>query len=272
MVLLFMTACSASVAPIEASCPASQFVSETPLVIAHAGGNTIAPSNSMLALERSVEMGADILDLDVRMTSDGVVVARHDRELSTTTDGSGPIDETAWVDVERLDAAVNWTGEPLDGTVGIPRVDHALAAFPDMWFSLEIKQTVPPMGAALCEVIERTGSAERVFISANDDQAAYGFNDVCPDVLLTTTYRDLDDRAAADEAGQPWCSASPIGQPPYRAGFDAERVAESHNRGTAIFVWTVNDLDDLRTVALAGVDGVYTDRPDLARQVFDSLD
>lgn len=267
-----MTACSTSVAPVEASCPASKFVSETPLVIAHAGGNTIGPSNSLLALERAVEMGADVLDLDVRMTSDGVVVARHDRELSTTTDGAGPIDEMAWADVARLDASVHWAGETLDDPVGVPRVDEALAAFPEMWFSLEIKQTVPAMGAALCDVIERTNSAERVFISANDDRAAYEFNDACPDVLLTTTYRDLDDRAAADHAGLPWCSASPIGQPPYRAGFDAERIAESHRRGAAIFVWTVNDPDDLRAAALAGVDGVYTDRPDLARQVFDRLD
>lgn len=267
-----MTACSASVAPVEASCAVSPFVRETPLVIAHAGGNTIAPSNSMLALGRAVEMGADVLDLDVRMTSDGVIVARHDRELSTTTDGSGPLDEMDWADVARLDAGVNWDGAPLDDLVRVPRVDDALTAFPDMWFSLEIKQTVPPIGAALCEVIERTKSADRVFISANEDEAVYGFNDVCPDVLLTTTYRDLDERAVAAAAGQPWCSASPIGQPPYRAGFDAERVAESHRRGAAVFVWTVNDADDLRTAALAGVDGVYTDRPDLARQIFDSLD
>jgi glycerophosphoryl diester phosphodiesterase len=270
--LLFLTACSASVAPVEASCSASPFMSDTPLVIAHADGNTIAPSNSMLALERAVKMGADVLDLDVRMTSDSVVVARHDRELSTTTDGTGPVDAMAWADVAELDAGVTWTGDALGSPVRVPRVDDALNAFPDKWFSLEIKQTVPPMGAALCEVIDRTNSAERVFISSNDDDAAYGFNDVCPDVLLTTTYRDLDDRAAAEAAGQPWCSASPIGQPPFRAGFNAERVAESHRRGAAIFVWTVNDADDLRAVARAGVDGVYTDRPDLARQIFDNLD
>lgn len=272
MMLFFLPACSAAVAPVEASCPASPFVNATPLVIAHAGGNTIAPSNSMLALERAVEMGADVLDLDVRMTSDAVVVARHDRELSTTTNGTGPIDEMAWVDVARLDAGVTWEGEALDDVARVPRIDAALAAFPDMWFSLEIKQTVPPIGSALCDAIERTDSADRVFISANDDDAAYEFNAVCPDVLLTTTYRDLDDRAAAEAAGQPWCAASPIGQPPLRANFDAERIAESHRHGSAIFVWTVNDEADLRAAALAGVDGVYTDRPDLARLVFDSLD
>ena len=121
-------------------------MSETPLVISHAGGNTIAPSNSMLALERAVEMGADVLDLDVRMTSDGVVVARHDRELSTTTDGLGPVDAMAWTEVAQLDAGVTWTGDAPGSPVRVPRVDDALNAFPHMWFSLEIKQTVPSVG------------------------------------------------------------------------------------------------------------------------------
>jgi glycerophosphoryl diester phosphodiesterase len=188
-------------------------------------------------------MGADVLDLDVRMTSDGVVVARHDRDLSTTN----------------------------DGPITVARIDEALAAFPKMLFSLEMKQTLPAVDQQLCAVIERTQSADRVFISSNDDDAIYGFHEVCPGVLMTTTYRDLRERRDAEAAGEPWCATSPIGQPSIAAGFDAERVEHYHEHGSAVFMWTINDPDDLKAAALAGVDGVYTDRPDVARKIFDEM-
>jgi len=210
VVVLLLGACSSAVVPIEASCPRSPFQRDVPLVIAHASGNSVSPSNSMYALEAAVKMGADVLGLDVRMTSDGVVVARHDRELSTTTDGTGAVDETPWAEVAALYASVNWTGTTHDEPIGIPRLDEVLAAFPDMPFSIEIKQTVPTMADELCDAIERTDSADRVFVSSNVDEAVNGFHNVCPDVLMTT-------------------------------------------------------------VAMAGVDGVSTDRPDLARQIFDEL-
>jgi glycerophosphoryl diester phosphodiesterase len=263
--------CASAGAPIEASCPRSPFEREVPLVIAHAGGNSVSPSNTMYALHNAVDMGADVLDLDVRMTSDGVVVARHDRDLSTTTNGAGAVDETTWAAVAALDAGVNWLDTPHDESITVARIDEALASFPDMLFSLEIKQTTPAVGDQLCAAIERTQSADRVFISSNDDDAIYAFNDVCPDVLMTTTYRDLADRGAAEAAGERWCAPSPIGQPPIAAGFDAERVERYHEHGSAIFMWTINEPEDLRAAARAGVDAVYTDRPDIARKIFDEF-
>ena len=268
---LVLGSCASAGAPIEASCPRSPFERDVPLVIAHAGGNSVSPSNTMYALHNAVDMGADVLDLDVRMSSDGVVVARHDRDLATTTDGAGAVDETTWAAVAALDAGVNWIDTPHDEMMTVARIDEALGAFPDMLFSLEIKQTSPAVSNQLCAAIERTQSADRVFVSSNDDAAIYAFNDVCPDVLMTTTSRDLADRGAAETAGERWCAPSPIGQPPIAAGFDAERVERYHKHGSAIFMWTINDPENLRAAAMAGVDAVYTDRPDLARQIFDEF-
>jgi glycerophosphoryl diester phosphodiesterase len=269
--LVLLCACSSSTAPIEASCPPSSYRSGTPVVIAHAGDGGLAPANTMYALEIGRAAGADMLDLDVRMTSDGVVVARHDRELSSSTDGTGPIDEATWAEVSALDAAATWAGEPPPGPVGVPRLIDALEAFPDETFSLEIKQTTPSMAAALCEVLTDTGSRGRVFISSNDDIAIYDFQDMCPGVTITTTYTDLDNRDAAEAAGEPWCWPSPINQPPFDAVSERlpAAIEYAHDHGGAIFTWVVNEPDDLRLLAEAGIDGVYTDRPDLARKIFD---
>jgi glycerophosphoryl diester phosphodiesterase len=270
--VLLATGCSRSAAT-SAPCPPSPYLASPPKVIAHAGGEGLGPENTLLAMRRSMAAGADILDVDVWMSADGIVVARHDRELSTTTDGSGNIDEYTFAELQQLDAAARWTGEAIDEAVRIPSLDEILTEFTDVTVSIEIKQTLPSMAVQLCDVLVRTDSVERVYLSANDDDAVYAAQAECPDAtLITTTYRDLDERRAAQAAGEPWCSVSPIGQPPWAEGrFSRERVAESHARGAAIYTWTIDDPDELRRLAEAGVDGVYTRRPDIARQVFDEF-
>jgi glycerophosphoryl diester phosphodiesterase len=254
-------------------CPPSPFRSSPPQVIAHAGGEGLGPENTLEAMARSLAAGADILDVDLRMTRDGVIVARHDRDVATSTDGTGFVDELTWREVGSLDAAAYRSGDSLDGPVRVPSLRQVLDRFPDERLSLELKQTEPSMAEALCDELRVTGSTHRVYLSSNDDAAVYAARDACPEVLITTTYRDLDEMRAAEDAGRAWCAPSPIGQPPFRPGrFDDERVRRSHAQGRAIYTWTVDDPDDLRDLAIAGVDGVYTRRPDIARQIFDELD
>jgi glycerophosphoryl diester phosphodiesterase len=241
-------------------------------VIAHAGGEGLGPANTIEAMERSVAAGADILDVDLRMTTDGVVVARHDRDVASSTDGRGDVDELSWAAVRRLDAAAAWTGQPFAHRVRIPSLEQVLRRFSDIRVSLELKQVEPSMADPLCAVLRRTDSLDRVYVSSNDDTAVYAVRDACPGVLITTTYADLDLMRSAEEGDPDWCAASPIGQPPYREGrFGPEQVETAHRRGMAVFVWTVDDPAVLVELADAGVDGVYTRRPDVARAVFDDL-
>ncbi len=263
---------SVDTSTLSTTCAPSPWRSNPPFVIAHAGGEGLGPSNTIEAMVRSLDAGADILDVDLRMTSDGVIVARHDRDVASTTDGTGHVDEMTWNELQQLDAAADWTGAPIDRPVRVPSLEQILVRFPDVTFSLEIKQEAAPMGAALCEVLAETDSIERVYLSSNDDDALYAAHFACPEVLITTTYRDLDEMRAAQEGTEQWCAASPIGQPPYRDGQpDAERIQTAHRRGMALFTWTVDDPAVLRELAEAGIDGVYSRRPDVARTVFDDV-
>lgn len=85
------------------SCAPSPGRSTPPLVIAHSGGEGLGPSNTIEAMDRTLAAGADVLDVDLRMTRDGVVVAIHDRDVATTTDGTGNVDELTWPQLQRLD-------------------------------------------------------------------------------------------------------------------------------------------------------------------------
>lgn len=66
----------------------------------------------------------------------------------------------------------------------------------------------------LGRVLRTTRNVARVYLSANDDAALYAAHDACPEVLITTTYRDLDQMADAVPDDPEWCAPSPIGQPP----------------------------------------------------------
>jgi glycerophosphoryl diester phosphodiesterase len=255
-----------------ARCPSSPFRSSPPQVIAHAGGEGLAPANSLLAAQRSLAAGADILDFDIWMTSDGVVVATHDRGLAAATGEDANVDELTWDEVQDLDLRFGWSGDPIAAPVPLPSVEELLEAFPDTVVSLEIKQVQPSLADELCDVLVRTGSVDRVYVSSDDDAAVYEARDQCPGVLITTTYADVADMREARSSGAAWCAPAPIGQPPYRADrFDDESVRWAHDHGQALFTWTVDDPDTLRQLAEAGVDGVYTRRPDIARAVFDEV-
>ena len=88
-----------------------------PLRIAHRGasGQGLAPENTLAAFEKAVQLGVDMLEIDVHATRDGQVVVLHDTTLDRTTDGTGIVAELSSADVRQADAgswfAADFTGE-----------------------------------------------------------------------------------------------------------------------------------------------------------------
>lgn len=177
-----------------------------------------------------------------------------------------------WAELQQQDATAAWTAVPIDRPIRVPSIEQVLVRFPGVTFSLEIKQEATPMGAVLCEVLVETDSVGRVYLSSNDDDALYAARDACPGVLITTTYRDLDEMRAAQEGTEGWCAASPIGQPPYRDGQpDAERIQTALRRGMALFTWTVRTSGPYCANSSRRASNVHTRRPDVARAVLDHV-
>jgi glycerophosphoryl diester phosphodiesterase len=267
--LALITACS-SASGRASRCAPSPYRHRPPLIIAHAGGEGLGPANSLLAMQRSMAAGADLLDADLWMTSDGVIVAHHDRNLASGTDGSGNIDEHTWADLQTLDLRSAWKGDPIAQPVRIASLDEILSAFPDVTFSLEIKQATPSMAKPLCDLLASHHAIDRVHLSAKDDTVrAETQVDCAGSTMVHTIYRDIAAMRQAHQADSTWCAPAPIGQPPFADNLlDAANIDWAHERGMAIYTWTVDDAETLRRLADAGVDAVYTRRPDIAHTVF----
>lgn len=247
------------------------------MIIAHASGDHFGPPNTIEMMRASLRAGADVLDADVRVTADGRLVASHDDVIGTGA-GRVSIARSKLAEVRRVDLAVLWPGPsrtyPLRGRpVRVPTVDEVLAAFPRARISIELK--VAGGGAALCGLLRRTGRTGDVYVSSAGDAGVDEVNRFCPEVVTTVTDAMVVEMRRARDTGAPWCSPAPIGQPSLRRAdrqLDADRVRWSHEHGMAVYTWTADDRPTLERAIELGVDGIYTERPDLAKALLRARD
>ncbi len=84
------------------------------ITIAHRGASAVAPENTISAFKEAIRIGADMIELDVRLSRDGEVVVFHDQDLSRTTDGNGPVEERSLTELRQIDAG-SWFSDEFKG-------------------------------------------------------------------------------------------------------------------------------------------------------------
>ena len=126
-----------------------------PVAFAHRGGAAHAPENSWAAFEHAIKLGYAYLETDARATSDGKLVAFHDRTLDRVTDATGPINARSYRDLAAL---------RISSTEPIPLIEDLLGAWPDVRFNIDLKDV--PGISLLPEVLRRTGAWDRVCVTS----------------------------------------------------------------------------------------------------------
>ncbi len=81
---------------------------EKPLVIAHRGYSRVAPENTLLAYQKAIEVGADMVEMDINLTKDGELVMIHDHFLERTTNGFGLVQDCTLDELKQLDAGFHF--------------------------------------------------------------------------------------------------------------------------------------------------------------------
>lgn len=255
----------------------SYFQTTHPAVIAHQGGDGLFPGNTMPAFEHANALGVDVLEMDVHQTRDGVLVLMHDASVERTTDGRGLVREMDADALFKLDAAYHW---PFDGSspwrgkgVVVPRLDAVLAAFPEQRFNIEIKQEDPPIGAALCESLKAHNATDRALIASFHRSAMLEFRQACPMVATSAHRYEVMAFVAFEAIGMiTWHSpaAHALQVPLDQYGItltSPERLEAAHLRDLYVDAWTLNDPEQIDAAFRRGIDGVITDRPDIALEV-----
>lgn len=258
---------------------------QTPLVMAHQGGDGLRPGNTMAAFEHAVELGVDVLEMDIHSTSDGVIVVIHDDTVDRTTNGEGRVQDFTFEDLQALDAGYDWPtlaeaqdieGYPFRGQgITIPALEEVLAAFPDMPMNIEIKQREPSIVIPLCELLNEYDMQDQVLIASFHPETVEEFREDCPDIP-TSGYEDEILRfflmTSSGRGDDYETTATAFQVPEYQGNLQVitpEFVASAASIGVQVHVWTPNTADDLQRMIDAEVDGIITDYPDVLLDLLD---
>jgi glycerophosphoryl diester phosphodiesterase len=238
-----------------------------PHAFAHRGGAAHAPENTWPAFEYAVELGYAYLETDARATSDGKLVAFHDRTLNRVTGVSGRLGALPYREVAALRVA---------GTEPIPLIEDLLGAWPDVRFNIDLKDE--PSIAALPDVLRRTGAWDRVCVTSFSGgrlRVARGLLDrpVCmatsPAAIAAVRYS----LRPSSPDGQTGLLARRLSRWHVRCAQVPGRVANSsfmrraHALGLDVHVWTINDRTQMTRLLDLGADGIMTDDIETLRDV-----
>jgi glycerophosphoryl diester phosphodiesterase len=250
------------------------FNQEGVLVIAHRGGSNLWPENTLYAFENAVELGVDVLEMDVRSTKDGVIVVIHDATVDRTTNGTGLVQECSFAELQTLDAGYKWTADNgntypyRNRGITVPRLEDVFTAFPNVLMNIEIKQSQSSVVQPLVKMIRDHGMTERVLIASFDMDTLREFRRACPEVATTAGKDEVRllyklSRVFLDGVYTP--KAEAIQVPEYWGDvhvLTGRFIASSEGRNMDVHVWTVNDVDDMQRTLDLGVGGIITDNPD----------
>ena len=220
------------------------------LVLAHRGASTAQPENTIAAFETAREMGADGVELDIRMTKDNVVVVHHDAELS---DG-------------RLIRATNAEQLPAD----VPTLAAVLETCAGLFVNVEIKNEpddadYDPDHAIVPELLTllRGRDVSTILVSSFDMTAINALHDLAP--YIPTGFLTMD-RVGADVSVGRAAAHGHKAVHPSNDIVTPKWVATAHEAELTVNVWTVDDPKRIIELAAMGVDAVITNVPDVARK------
>ncbi len=250
--------------------PTPPVLAGAPLLVAHRGGAGLAPENTLAAfLSARDDWGADMIELDIRLTADGEVVVIHDPVVDRTTDGTGPVAAKTLAELRELDAGYRFTTAgrkyPFRRRgVRIPLLTEVLEALPDMRFTVEVK--APEAQRPFFEIARRFGAVDRIVAASLHNQERTLFSEWPGAVSASTEQVRNFFVLHRLGLGIAWAPRVDVFQVPERAGrllvCSRRFVRDIHAHGAAVQVWTVDDEVTMERLLAAGVDGIQSDYPD----------
>jgi len=234
-------------------------------VLAHRGLALDAPENTLLAFAKAIALGADYVETDVHASADGIAVVAHDPDLVRIAGREGRVDQLTLAELRKID---------LGHGQSFCTLAEALDAFPETRFNIDVKSRAAVPGTI--DAIVAAGASHRVLVSSFDERRRLAVLRGLPGVVSSASARRFLMALLGAKAGlSPVVRAALRGlaavQVPEKAiGLritTARMIARLHAAGVEVHVWTVNDPQRMRELLDLGVDGLVTDRADLALEV-----
>ncbi len=240
-----------------------------PRLYAHRGAAAERPENTLPSFRRALELGADALETDLHMTSDGHVVVAHDPDGARMCGVAAEIRRSTLAEVQKWDAGWGFMAgaeRPYAGkALAIPTLGELLEECPGVLVNVDLKQREPDMVPAVLALVDRMAAAARVLIASFSSRtlrrvrtSGYrGATSLGREEVLALTMLPV---AALKRLGLGNAAQVPVAAGPLNLATPAF-LQKSRALGLRVDYWTINDPAQARELVALGADGIMTDDP-----------
>lgn len=267
---------------------------EGPLVIAHQTGNQERPSSTNLSFAHSVDIGADILEMDVALTKDNQLITIHDLTLDRNTNGTGKVRDHTYKEIRALNAAYGLedaNGQPIrdpalnpyiEKGAYIPTLEEVFTKYGDHKMVIELKDygdDGKKSAEVFWKLVQKYNMEKNVVVACFDKDTLNELRRISNDQVITS---------ASQGEMYPFFAFHILGLPVLNdfakfemlhipVSYDVKGIninlltdsllSDAHKRNMAVYYWTINDEETMKKLIKMGVDGIMTDRPELLIKV-----
>jgi glycerophosphoryl diester phosphodiesterase len=225
--------------------------------VAHRGWSSVYPENTMRAFSEALDLGVDALELDVHLTSDGKAVVIHDRLLDRTTDMTGAIVDMSLSQIRAADAGIR-KGDEFAGE-RVPTLREVLDLAKDRAaVMVEMKPAEEGIVSAAAEDVEATGMSDQAILASFHSSHFRGCSGRVPNVERL--------KLGGDDSKEFELSNAHIAAPS-KDEVNGKLVNDLHRQNIAVWVWTLDEDQDIETGLRLGADGIISNRPDRVLEI-----
>jgi len=262
---------------------------DRPIILAHRGGAHLEPEHTMLAFEKSAQLGVDGFEIDIRLTKDEEIIVFHDATVDRTTEGYGSVSEMTLAEINALNHGYQF--EDLTGAfpyreqkVDVVTLRELLESYPNMLINIDIKDAPDTyegslMPSKLWRLIEELGVEDRVVVTSFYGEQIDRFNLYAQNqVALGAGESDVRKAFASfsSQFGHLYHPKVDVFQIPPKSGvvsLDSPKFIQFlSNLNIPVHYWTINDLVTMNKLIHNGAQGIITDRPDIAVELLQTHD
>ncbi len=231
------------------------------VIVAHRGASRAAPENTLSAMKKAIEIGADYAECDVFQTKDGEIVLFHDEEMERTTGQAGMIWEYTLAELNKLEVG-SWFKEEFRGEP-IPTLRQVIQLCKGkIKLNIEVKVPKgkdPNIVQKVVDIIRSEDIQNECMVTSFEKPVIEKVKELAPGLITGFIF---DEEFPPDIFEGNWeymCSKRNI--------VDEAFVRKAKKKGKKIFVWTVNYPAEMKKLIDMGVDGIITDVPDVLKRI-----
>lgn len=238
------------------------------MIIAHRGASAYAPENTIAAFKKAMVLGADVLELDLRQTSDSVLVVLHDSDVKRTTNGTGDVKNFTFEELQKLDAG-SWFDKKYSDEK-IASLQEVIDLLDDSTLIIiELKEgneTYPGIEEQVVRLVKQNNIESQTILKSFDPNVLKRLRILEPDIPLLYVYAlRIPWLGMIIDRGVTFDSVYDLDVEylqPHLFFLSQSFVNDAQSKGFKIISWGVNSTEAINESLDFGVDGIETDYPD----------